>query len=174
MSESQNILVLVGGNKTPRKRPLQDYPDLYTEFSLEADDSNDAVFFQSTFNNPNTEDKTTDDFDIVGFLPGNGGYSSSKSMDKIAKFFNDHPNADALITDMEYKSAVVASLLTHPGKPGISVPFFVRTKVKSLVKFTPGELGFSSAIQHLKDNGVIIYHIAEPLLRLHLESPSNE
>ena len=158
MPKLESVVVAVGLSPNPQL-PKQDHEELITKFNYSGGltSLSDVDFFNSIA-------RHQEGYDIYGFIPGPIQYSSSRSIQKIVNFFNKHEGIGVIVSDfIERNPSYDLPVYIHPMQVN-NIPFFIRGSLINQIDFKDENNFLASQIDRLRQNGNVIFHIAEPLL----------
>jgi len=166
MSQSPNVLIAVG-KSDKGSIPQQTYDNLFTEFNLEGITSvgNDADFYNVTIRKPSTQGVSN--FLIYGFMPPNYRYTDKDSIQQIVDFFLRDDRIAIVVCDLlNVYPTFTSPRYIHPQSPTNNIPFFIRNTIVDKIQFTDSKVLFQEQLNNLRQEGNIVFHIADPLISL--------
>ena len=166
MSQSPNVLVAVG-KSDKGSIPQQTYENLFTEFNMDgiASLGNDATFYNVSINKPSTQGVS--DFLIYGFMPPNYSYTFKHSIQQIVDFFLRDDRIAVVVCDLlNVYPTFTSRQYIHPQSPTTNIPFFIRNTIVDKIQFTDSKLLFQEQVNKLRQEGNIVFHIADPLISI--------
>lgn len=163
MSQLPNVLIAVGENPSGvGSIPQQTYQNLFTEFNLPK--QIDAHFYNTIIKKPS---QNVSDFFIYGFMKPSHSYTFKYSIQQIVDFFLQHAFVDIVVCDLLHiYSDFTCQEYIHPKNDTNNIPFFIRKNTVDYINFTGRKLLLQNQLNNLRQQGKVIFHIADPLISI--------